>query len=169
MIDNRFTLTQHAEHKHLYHLRFSVVLPPERYYSTQSGLIIAECKKQYPELDFDYQGDYSARFSDGQYASCVQTRIKNSYMEELVFSLPLELDTIMSATCGFKKAVPPIQFTVYPAELVDLTSDEFHETVENMYSIIGLSLRVRDVSWRFDHISGSTPVYLITPTDYDYI
>ena len=174
MIDHRFSLTQHAEHKHLYRLHFSVVIPPERYYVHQYPSILDICKRQYPELVFDYQGDYSARFPDKQYARCTQCRVKDNYVEELVFSLPLGLDDIMAATCSFKKAVPPppLEFSVDPASLVDLTPDDFHEEVENMYALRhNLSLRIRAVDWAYfslDFVSGE-PVYLITPTDYDYI
>lgn len=160
MIDNRFTLIPDPR-PNLFHLQFTVVVPKDGSY--YSGIELG--KEQYPELEFSYTDVHQAKFPDGQYA----TAFVQQPNDDILFSLPLELDTIMSAVCGFKKAVPSIQYTVNPAELVDLTSDDFHETVENMYSIIGLSLRVRDVSWRFDHISGSTPVYLITPTDYDYI
>ena len=169
MIDNRFTLTQHEEYKHLYHLRFSVILPPERYYATETGLVLAVCKQQYPELDFKYQGHYFVVFPDNQNAYCEKQKADITFLEELVFCLPLNLDSIMAGVCSFKKAVPHIQFTVYPAELVDLTPDDFHEIVENMYSGIGLSLRVRAVSWRFERVDSGDPVFIITPTDYDFI
>lgn len=166
MIDPRFQLVP-SEYPHVFHLQFSVVLPPERYYSTQVGLITEEAKKQYPELDFERQGEYSARFADGQYARCKQCVVKNGYVEEIIFSMPLNLDSIMSATCSFKRAVPPIQFTVYPAELVDMTPEDFHGVIEDMYSDIGFCLRIRAVDWQIKHDSVST--YMIKPTDYNYV
>lgn len=170
MIDKRFSLVPHTEHAHLFYLRFSVVLPPERYYTTQVGLINAECKKQYPELIFNYQGDYSARFPDGQYARCIQCRVKESYVEELVFSLPLQLDTIMSAVCKFKKAVPSIKLKVDPALLIDMTPDDFYEKMEDMYALVhNISLRIRAVTWQLFTCSIDQPIYFVTPTDYDYI
>lgn len=172
MIDPRFQLVT-TEHKHLYHLRFSVVLPPVTYSTIQIVSIIAEAEKQYPELVFDYQGIYSARFPDGQYARCIKERKNPQHtecIEELVFSLPLQLDTIMAGVCSFKKAVPPLEFSVDPASLVDLTPDEFYEEVGNMYALrYSLSLRVRAVDWSYFALVDGEPVYLLTPTDYDYI
>lgn len=170
MIDKRFSLTQHTEHKHMYHLWFSVVLPPNRYYVSQVDFIIAECKKQYPELIFDCQHDYTAKFPDGQYATCIQCRVANAAVEELVFSLPLQLDTIMSAVCKFKKAVPAMEYIVEPDELLDFTPDDFYQGLENLYSVRHkLSLRIRAVTWKFLKLDSNIPVYLVQPTDYDYI
>lgn len=171
MIDKRFSLVPHSEYQHLYYLRFSVNLPPNYATRSQTDLIIAEAQKQYPELVFSFAGGFSAKFPDGQYArqSLILTTA-NWYVTLLNFSLPLQLDTIMSAVCQFKKAVPPLNIDIQVEELLDLTPDEFYERVETLYaSEHTLSLRVRSVSWQFTRMSGSTPVYSIQPTDYDYI
>lgn len=171
MIDKRFSLVPHSEYQHLYYLRFSVNLPPNYATRSQTDLIIAEAQKQYPELVFSFAGGFSAKFPDGQYArqSLILTTA-NWYVTLLNFSLPLQLDTIMSAVCGFKKAVPPIEYMVEPYEFLDFTPDDFYEQLENLYDVRHkLSLRIRAVTWKFIKLDSNIPVYSVQPTDYDYI
>lgn len=160
MIDNRFQLVP-SEHLHLFHLQFTVVVPRDG--SCYSAIELG--KEQYPELEFSYTGVHQAKFPDGQYA----TAFARSPHDDILFSLPLELDTIMAGVCSFKKAVPPIYFTIHPEEISTITPEEFLEIVGNMYGSMGLSLRVHAVSWKFDRVDFGEAVYLITPTDYDYI
>ena len=169
MIDDRFTLTQHAEHKHLIRVEFDVVMPEEQYCYHHDDLVLAVCRREFPELVFSYTGCYQARFADGQYATAVM-KIVGKYLVKLHFSITLALDTIMEKCLSFKKAVPPLNVNIQVEELLDLTSDDFYKRVENLYaSEYSLSLQIRAISWQFNRVSGSTPVYLITPTDYDYI
>ena len=170
MIDNRFSLDADPDYQHLMYLTFSVTLPPERYYSSQSGLILDICKKQYPELDFEYQGNYSARFTDGQYARCIRCIVENSYVTKLTFSMTLNVDSIMSAVCGFKNHIKPLQFTVNPVELSTITPEEFLEIVSDMYAELSIFIKVTKVSWTFDRIdSTNESVYMIQPTEYNYV
>jgi len=48
MIDDRFSLVPHPDFKNLFFLQFTVVLPQEKYFTTQTGKIQDECKRQYP-------------------------------------------------------------------------------------------------------------------------
>lgn len=161
MIDNRFTLIPDPR-PNLFHLQFTVVVPKDGSY--YSGIELG--KEQYPELEFSYTDVHQAKFPDGQYA----TAFVQQPNDDILFSLPLELDTIMSAVCGFKKAVPSIRLNIDPALLIDMTPDDFHEEVENMYALVHkISLRIRAVSWQWFGVCDDNPTYTVQAIDYDFI
>lgn len=178
MIDKRFQLVS-TEHKHLHNLHFRVDMPLDKNYKrSDTDAIIAVCKQQYPELVFDSVGsfdNYQTRFPDGQYARGVVETTRSahtdfSYVKSILFLLPLELDTIMAGVCSFKKAVPPMEYVAEPFELVDLTPEDFYEQLENLYNARHkLNLRIRAVTWKFLAVDSDIPVYMVQPTEYDYI
>ena len=169
MIDHRFSLTQDTQHKHLIRVEFDVVMPEEQYCYHHDDLVLAVCRKEFPELVFSYTGCYQARFADGQYATAVM-QIVGKYLVKLHFSITLALDTIMKECLSFKQHVPPLEYVVDPIDLINMPPDDFYEGVENLYSVKHkISLRIKAVSWQFLHMDGDNPVYKITPTDYDFI
>lgn len=99
-MENRFKLVPHEQDGNLYHLCFSVVLPSQRYYIHEITLILAECKEQYPNLLFSYNGCFVARFPDGQYAINYRDTVDNAFVEVLDFRLTVDIRTILYSIFG---------------------------------------------------------------------
>lgn len=170
MIDHRFSLRQHTENKHLYHLLFRVDMPLDRNYKKhETHAIITVCKQQYPELLFSDTGLYTAKFPDGQYASGTIERTFSAhtdlaYVKSILFSLPLNLDTVMEKCLSFKQYVPPLIYTAHPDFLLNVIQEDLLEIFENLYKEQDIHITIREVSWE---PTGKPFEYFVKPTDYD--